>query len=796
MIMEDLPEADEHPDLDTYIHANLLLDVGGEKLQGRVIKRAKELDGTRKGRAHPNPMFDTRAYLVEFKDGSVAEYTANVIAENIYSQIDAEGRSLAILQEISGHRKRPGVAIENDEAFVESINGNKVPKRTTKGWDLQVEWKGGEQEWIPLKDLKNSNPIEVAEYAVANQLEKEPAFSWWVHEVLRQRRRMVSKVKSKYWRTTHKFGIRLPHSAEEALRLDKESGTDFWARAMEKELRKVKVAWEARDDLCIDDVRRGRALIGYTEIKCHMIFDVKMDFTRKARFVAGGHMTEAPSSVTYSSVVSRDSVRLAFLIAELNGLDIMTCDIGNAYLHAPCREKVWFQGGVETGEDRGKILVVTRALYGLKSSGASWRATLASTLVDLGFVGTQADPDAWRRAACRPDGTEYYELCLVYVDDILLVSHDPKTTLLQIGLKYELKEGSLGPPETYLGAQVYEHSLRDGRKAWGMTSEKYVRNAVNTVESLIKEDGDGLHLKTTAKEPLPPSYKPELDTTRELGDKLTSRYRQLIGILRWAVELGRTDIYYEVASLSQYLASPREGHLEAAYHIFAYLKGHCKFGIVFDPKDIALDERTFAAVDQREWVEFYGDVCEELPQNMPEPRGNAVDITCFVDANHAGNLVTRRSHTGVLIFVQNAPILWYSKRQNTVEASSFGSEFVALRVAKELIVALRYKLRMFGVPIRGPASVLCDNQGVVKNASIPESALTKRHNAINYHTIREAVAAGIIRVGKEDGLTNLADAFTKSLPRARRYELFSRIGYSSMFASGDHCAGQKRKHPP
>ena len=179
---------------------------------------------------------------------------------------------------------------------------------------------------------------------------------------------------------------------------------------------------------------------------------------------------------------------------------------------------------------------------------------------------------------------------------------------------------------------------------------------------------------------------------------------------------------------------------------------------------------------------------------MPEPRGNAVDITCFVDANHAGNIVTRRSHTGVLIFVQNAPILWYSKRQNTVESSSFGSEFVALRVAKELIVALRYKLRMFGVPIRGPASVLCDNQGVVKNASVPESALTKRHNAINYHTVREAVAAGIIRVGKEDGLTNLADGFTKSLPRLRRYELFSRIGYSSMFADGDH-SDRKRKHP-
>lgn len=130
------------------------------------------------------------------------------------------------------------------------------------------------------------------------------------------------------------------------------------------------------------------------------------------------------------------------------------------------------------------------------------------------------------------------------------------------------------------------------------------------------------------------------------------------------------------------------------------------------------------------------------------------------------------------------------KKQNTVESSSFGSEFVALQIAKEMIVALRYKLRMFGVPIRGPAAVLCDNQGVVKNASVPESALSKRHNAINYHVVREAAAAGIIRVGKEDGESNLADAFTKCLDRARRCDLFSRIGYSSMFC-GDTPPGKR-----
>ena len=162
---------------------------------------------------------------------------------------------------------------------------------------------------------------------------------------------------------------------------------------------------------------------------------------------------------------------------------------------------------------------------------------------------------------------------------------------------------------------------------------------------------------------------------------------------------------------------------------------------------------------------------------MPEPRGHPVIISAFVDANHAGNIVTRHLHTGIFIFVQNAPIIWFSKRQNTVEVAMFGSEFVALRAAKDMLVALRYKLRMFGVPIDGPANIFCDNNGVVKNTTIPESMLAKKHNAINYHAVREAVAAKIIRVGKEDGMTNLADLFTKVLTADRRRALCRHIMY-------------------
>lgn len=254
-----------------------------------------------------------------------------------------------------------------------------------------------------------------------------------------------------------------------------------------------------------------------------------------------------------------------------------------------------------------------------------------------------------------------------------------------------------------------------------------------------------------------------------------NRFQQLMGVLRWSIELGRLDYYLEVSLLSQHLALPREGHLQAVYHLFGYISRHDRSRLVFDSSTPVLrDPTAFVDVD---WSDIYGDVSEELPPDMPEPLGCPVLTSCFVDANHAGNVVTRRSHTGILIFVQNAPILWYSKRQNTVEASTFGSEFVALRIAKDLIVSLRYKLRMFGVPIDGPTLVFCDNQGVVKNASLPQSTLAKKHNAINYHAVREAAAMGIIKVGKESSQTNLADFLTKVLPSEKRRALVGAITY-------------------
>jgi Reverse transcriptase (RNA-dependent DNA polymerase). len=393
---------------------------------------------------------------------------------------------------------------------------------------------------------------------------------------------------------------------------------------------------------------------------------------------------------------------------------------------------------------------------------------LSDSLKALGFTPSEADRNVWLKPGVKEDGFRYYQMILVYVDDILHLSHEPGVVMDALRRSYELKKGSVGPPTRYLGANVERIQLGDGRETWAMSSRDYIESAISNVESMRKLDGEPpLKIYGDCKRPYPKDYRPEIDVSDELDPKGTHRYQELIGILRWAVELGRVDIMTEVSCLSQHLCAPHVGHLDAAYMIFRFLQRNMKKNtgrIAFDPVIPPCIEGAIGPDDvvMDHWKEFYPEARDELPPNMPEPLGNPVVIATYVDANHAGNLANRRSHTGILIYVNNSLIHWYSKRQNTVESSSFGSEFVALRIATELVSALIYKLRMFGVPVEGPATIYCDNKSVVTNASVPTSVLNKRHNAICYHRVRESQAAGIVSVLWIEGKHNLADLLTKT----------------------------------
>ena len=662
--MED--EASSENVFDTYIGAEVSLPgPGGRNQMARVVKRIKGNDGKPKGVHHDNPILNTSEYLVEFPDGVTKELTANIIAESMFSQVDTEGHHYQLLSEISEHCK-DSTAIPKSDGFYSKGANHEVPKKTTRGWELLVHWKDRSSNWVPLKDLKVSNPVELAEYAVANDIHTEPAFNWWVRHTLKKRDRIISKVKSKYWRTTHVFGIRVPRSVEEALKLDEENGNTLWYDAIQKEMKNVRIAFEADDIVTPEQARSNKHYVGFQEIKCHMSFDIKMDgkFIRKARFVVGGHTTDPPASITYSSVVARDTVRIAFTIAALNGLDVMSCDIGNAYLNAPCQEKIWCIAGPEFGSDKGKVMKIVQALYGLKTSGASWRAMFASTLSDLGYFSSKADPDLWMKPKTKPNGDQYYSMVLVYVDDVLHFDHEPSILMDELEFSYRLKDKA-DAPDRYLGANIDKVQLSDGSEAWSMSSYEYLSNAIKDLEEQLEKDGSSplkTYGKRSGERPFPVDYRPEIDITPELGDELTTRYLQLIGILRWSIELGRIDIITEVSVLSQHQCNPREGHLDAVYRIFWFLKCSLKKGqqgrIVFDHVSPEVDESLFNEVDQQYWNDFYPGAEEVLPHNMPEPRGRPVDLSCYVDADHAGNLMTRRSHTGILLYLNNTPIIW------------------------------------------------------------------------------------------------------------------------------------------
>ena len=150
-----------------------------------------------------------------------------------------------------------------------------------------------------------------------------------------------------------------------------------------------------------------------------------------------------------------------------------------------------------------------------------------------------------------------------------------------------------------------------------------------------------------------------------------------------------------------------------------------------------------------------------------------MQITCFVNSDHGSDQVTRRSRTGILIYINKAPIVWYSKRQNTVETSTYGSELVTMQLAVAMIKALKYKLWMFGIEImEGETKLYGDNNAVILNTSVPESTLKKKHRSMNYNYVREA---GVALIFKVDTGSNLADLFTKLLGKVKRKEIVQKI---------------------
>ena len=209
---------------------------------------------------------------------------------------------------------------------------------------------------------------------------------------------------------------------------------------------------------------------------------------------------------------------------------------------------------------------------------------------------------------------------------------------------FKFKDDKIVRPKVYLGAQLDTMTV-DGFDGWTMSSQKYVKAAIDNMEEVLAKTSQ--RLLTKCGTPLKSGYRPKLDMSPELKQDGLQRYQVLIGMLPWAVELRRVDVLLETALMSTHLALPQWGHLEQLYHIFGYLKAHPKCNLFLDLQHPKVDERAFKEYN---WYNFYQDAKEWLPSDMPPPQGRPVSTHCFVDSDHAGDKVTCRSQTGILIF--------------------------------------------------------------------------------------------------------------------------------------------------
>ena len=194
---------------DTLINAEVLLSKDDSAAIARVARRAVDSKGKMIGTWDENPILNTLVYECEFEDGTIREYAANTIASNIYEEGNADGFSSTHLFQIMEH-KSSGEAIKIKDKYFITRTGTRRMRNTTVGWSFLVQWGDGSRQWIDLKVLKESNPVQVGEYVIARGIADEPAFAWWVPYVMRKRDAIVSAVKSFVKKTTHKYGIEMP----------------------------------------------------------------------------------------------------------------------------------------------------------------------------------------------------------------------------------------------------------------------------------------------------------------------------------------------------------------------------------------------------------------------------------------------------------------------------------------------------------------------------------------------------------------------------------------------------------
>ena len=611
----------------------------GERHRAKVIRQVVEIIDQDNGQRVENSNF-----ILDIGNGKVEELISyNQLLEHLENAQDHDmgmDQELYRFRAIIGHQ---GPLLASDLDW----KGSK--------YNVQVEWETGEITFEPLSIIAADDPITCAAYAKENDL--LALEGWHRFRSLAKKDKVLaraikqSKIRQVRRSQTYMFGYLIPRNYMEAIQVDSENKNSKWYDAikLEKESMSEYKVFKKWDKAILDKHKKVKTPPkGYHRIKVHLVFAVKFDGRHKARLVADGRLTPEPSENIYSGVVSLRNLRLVIFLGELNNLELWGADIGDAYLEAFTDEKLYIVAGPEFQELEGYILIFLKSLYGLKSSGKRWAEVIHGILRDMKFLPTKADPCIWLRKA---PNLKCYEYIAVYVDDLCIAAESPSASFQIFKSKYHLKVKGDGKLTYPLGADYFE----DPDGTFVSQPKKYIDKLADTYKRLFNEDPPKGY-----KTPLDKNDHPELDTSEILEGDMAAKYLTMVGQLQWLVTLGRFDIHAQVATMSRFRAAPRQGHMDRLKRIYSY---------VIRTKDYAIRFRTeqpdysFLPDQDFDWTySVYGEVHEILPDDMPEPLGEAVTTTTTMDANLNHCLATGKSLTGCLHFVNK--LLWIGTPRN------------------------------------------------------------------------------------------------------------------------------------
>ena len=378
----------------------------------------------------------------------------------------------------------------------------------------------------------------------------------------------------------------------------------------------------------------------------------------------------------------------------------------------------------------------------------------------MGFTPSKADPCVWM----RENKTLKYEYLAIYVDDLCIAAQDPGQIIQSLKEDFKLKVKGDGPLSHHLDADY----TRDKDNTLVCHPKKYIERLAESYHYMFKQDPP-----KNMRTPLDKNDHPELDDSELLKGDSIQHYLTMIGQLQWLVTLGRFDIHAQVTTMSMFRSAPRKGHLERLQRIYGYVLKTKHYSTRYRTEE---PDYTYLPDMKYDWsYTVYGNTQEIIPHDCPKPLGNSVTTTTTLDANLLHCMATGASLTACLHFCNHTPTDWDSKKQATVETATYGSEFVAAKTATEQIMDIRYTLRYLGVPIRSKSYMFGDNRSVVTSATLPHSTLSKRHNILAFHRVREAIAAKIIDFHWIKSENNLSDMLSKHWEHSKIFPMIQKL---------------------